>query len=690
METNSTVYMIGLLLVILYLMTGFDDFVWDLLTLAQRGKYRSQKLDFRKLNDNPPKLLAMAVAAWKEDNVLGDVIDNIIESTDYPKSMYHIFLGVYPNDRATVEVAYELSERHDNVHVVINELEGPTSKAQNINYVIKKLREFEEERSWYFASLTIHDSEDVIHPFELKVTSYLLDSHDALQFPVFPLMKMPRFSNYLENLTTGTYADEFAENHFNTMVSRYTSKAFVPSAGTGFVLSKKTLDSFGEEDVLPKDSLTEDYKLSLTLYQKGIRIYYVLEQVPRIDVRGKLIWDFVTTRSIFPSTFKTAVRQKTRWILGITMQSFEFRDIFRTKGISLIGRYSLYKDLKAKVGNMLVMIGYPILVYFLISLFTSLDPIYPKGSISWYLSLIVTVMMIERQLFRSVAIYNVYGLRSVFFACFFPPLLPIRLIWGNIINMTATFRAYRQKIFGTGKREKRRERKIRTPEKKKLEWAKTDHVFLEKDVLKKYHRTLGDFLMQRGYISPEQLQEGLKNAESKGLKIGQYFVEEGIISEDELLDSLAGVKKIQYVRPEKFESYRLKHFADIFDEKFIRELKVLPLMKMQDGYVVAFSDESLSNAQSILRKTYGISVRAAFLSTGDIERGIETMYSDKRGRMDKISLIEILLNEEIINYEQAIIAKNHMNSGRSENEVLEIMGLLGNEKENCSEKMQAG
>lgn len=63
-------------------MTGFDDFVWDLFNSRLEGKYRSQKLDFRKLNDNPPKLLAMAVAAWKEDNVLGDVIDNIIESTD--------------------------------------------------------------------------------------------------------------------------------------------------------------------------------------------------------------------------------------------------------------------------------------------------------------------------------------------------------------------------------------------------------------------------------------------------------------------------------------------------------------------------------------------------------------------------------------------------------------------------------
>jgi adsorption protein B len=295
------------------------------------------------------------------------------------------------------------------------------------------------------------------------------------------------------------------------MVSRYTSNAFVPSAGTGFVLSKRTLDMFGDEDVLPKDSLTEDYRLSLTLYQKGISMYYVLERVPRINRDGKLVWDFITTRSIFPSTFKTAVKQKTRWILGITMQSFRFKDIFKMEGIRLSGRYSLYKDLKAKVGNMLVMVGYPVLIYFFVSLFIPLDPIYPKGTLSWYFCLIVTIMMIERQIFRSVAIYNVYGLRSVFFACFFPPLLPIRLVWGNIINMTATAKAYKQKAFGndTKKKEKKKNEKVKE---KKLAWAKTDHEFIESAVLKNYHRTVGDYLLQRGYIDPEQLQKGLKES----------------------------------------------------------------------------------------------------------------------------------------------------------------------------------
>lgn len=332
-----------------------------------------------------------------------------------------------------------------------------------------------------FASLTIHDSEDVVHPYEFKVTNYLLETHPAIQFPVFPLMQLPKFTNIFRNITSGTYADEFAENHFTTMVGRYSSGAFVPSVGTGFALSRETLDLFGDEDVLPKDSLTEDYRLSLTLFEKGIRMYYVLERVPRINYDNKLSWDFIATRSMFPNTFKTAVKQKTRWILGITMQSFGFRDIFNTKGLRLVGRYSLYKDLKAKVGNLLAMVGYPVLIYFFASLFMSVDPIYPMYSASWYLSIVVTCMMIERQIFRGVSIYKVYGFRSVFFACLFPPLMPIRLVWGNIVNLTATLRAFKQNIFGN-QTPAQKEKKKGSRQKKKLAWAKTDHQFLEKQV----------------------------------------------------------------------------------------------------------------------------------------------------------------------------------------------------------------
>lgn len=110
------------------------------------------------------------------------------------------------------------------------------------------------------------------------------------------------------------------------------------------------------------------------------------------------------------------------------MQSFKFKDIYKTKKLSFVGRYSLYKDWKAKYGNLLNLLGYPFLIYFIVSLFIELPVIYPKYSLSWTLSLVITIMMIERQLFRGVSVYNVYGLISVFFSCLFPPLLPIRFV----------------------------------------------------------------------------------------------------------------------------------------------------------------------------------------------------------------------------------------------------------------------
>ncbi len=672
----AVLYVIGLVLVIMYLLMSVDDFLWDIVTSVVRRFHRKHNLDFQKLDTVPPKLLAVTIAAWHEENVLGDVIDNFIASTSYPRSMYRIFLGIYPNDLATLEVAQGLAERYSNVHVVINALPGPTSKAQNINYVIREIRQFEKEHGWEFASLTIHDSEDVVHPYELLVTNYLLDTHEALQFPVFPLLRMPRFSNFFKGITTGTYADEFAENHYTTMVNRSMTRAFVPSAGTGFVLSRKTLSYFGNEDVLPSNSLTEDYRLALTLYENNIRLYYVLERIPRVNDRGKVVWDYVTTRSMFPSTFKTAVKQKTRWILGITMQSVRFRDIFLTKGISLVGRYSLYKDLKAKIGNLLVVVGYPVLIYFLVSLFLPLQPIFPLFSLSWWLSLAVSAMMLERQLFRGIAIYNVYGMRSVFFACLFPPLFPLRLIWGNIINMVSTFRAFRQKYSG-GKKKKKKQQSVGGANPTQIKWAKTDHAFLDREVLRRYRRTIGDILLERGYVTAAVLAKSLKKAEKSGEKIGVYLVRHGLLREDELLDALSRVKHTQHVTARHLDRYGLERFAERFDELLLRSLHALPLMPCEGGFVFAFCDESPDDAQSVIQDTYGIQIRYVYFTRLAILRGLDIMFSNDLPEADYATPAACLYEAGKINCEQVILARNYTyKTGKSEGEVLADMGLV--------------
>ena len=680
---EALLYGIGLALVLLYISMGVDDFTWDMTTAILRRFRRQKTLQFNDLESIPPKLLAITVAAWHEQSVLGDVVDNIIASTSYPQSMYHIFLGVYPNDAATIKVAQKLADIHDNVHVIINNLPGPTSKAQNINHVIRQIRIFEKDHEWEFASLTIHDSEDVVHPYELLVTNYLIETHDALQFPVFPLLRKPTLRNFFKNITTSTYADEFAENHYTTMVNRYIAHAFVPSAGTGFVLTRKTLAYFGNDDVLPSNSLTEDYRLALTLFENHIRMYYVLEKIPRINNKRKVVWDFVTTRSMFPNTFQTAVKQKTRWILGITMQSIRFRDIFLTKDIPFSGRYSLYKDLKAKIGNLLAMIGYPVLVYFLISLFLPLQPIYPRESLSWWLSLAVSAMMIERQIFRSIAIFHVYGLRSVFFACFFPPLLPIRLIWGNIINLVATVKAYRQRYLSKKHKDKKQSKakaahQQKTPPKQaEIKWAKTDHSFLGKNVLRRYQRTIGDILLERGYITTKELQKALKSAAKSKQRLGEYLQNNHTISEDELLDALSRVQHMPFVTARHLEYYGLQRFAKQFDELLMRTLHTLPLMPCSLGFVFAMCDDSPDDAQAVIEKTYGIKTRMVFFSRKAILEGLDIMYRSS-------SLLQIfktagsrLFEAGKINCEQLILARNYAHRNQtSEDTILHEMGLL--------------
>ena len=675
----AVLYGLGLVLVVLYLVLSFDDFLWDIVTTFIRRFHRKQKLDFKKLDTIPPKLLAVTIAAWREENVLGDVIDNFIATANYPRSMYHVFLGIYPNDPGTLKVAQTLTRKYDNVHIVINSLPGPTSKAQNINHVIRQIRLFEKARGLSFASLTIHDSEDVVHPYELLVTSYLLDTYDALQFPVFPLQRMPRISNFFSSITAGTYADEFAENHYTTMVSRYMVKAFVPAAGTGFVLSRKTLSYFGSEDVLPNGSLTEDYRLSLTLFENNIRLYYVLERVPRVNAKGKVIWDYVATRSIFPNTFRTAVRQKTRWILGITMQSVHFRDIFATGGLPFIGRYSLYKDLKAKASNLLSMVGYPVLAYFIASLFLPLQPIFPMGSLSWWLGLLVSAMMLERQLFRAISVYNVYGMRSVFFACLFPPIFPIRLIWGNIINMVATIRAIRQRrtFLRKDKRPQSNDIGIRP---QRSHWAKTDHAFLEEQALARYRRTIGDILLERGYISTAVLQDALRKTEKSDERLGAYLLKSNYIGEDELQDVLSRVKHTQHVSARHLERYGLERFADRFDELLLRSLNALPLMPCDAGYVFALCDESPASAETTIRTTYGVDIRIVFFTRLAVLRGLDIMFSNAQQAKNYDTPAARLYDAGRINCEQVILARNYTyKTGKTEEEVLTEMGLFSKE-----------
>lgn len=142
---ERVVQVIGLIVALCYILFSIDDIFWDVFSIVRKITHvEVERLPIENLDTVPPKLLAVIIAAWHEDNVIEPVIDNMIASVQYPQSMYHIFIGVYPNDKATINVVKRLEHKYENVHMVVNGRPGPTCKADNINNIIRYIRHFEK------------------------------------------------------------------------------------------------------------------------------------------------------------------------------------------------------------------------------------------------------------------------------------------------------------------------------------------------------------------------------------------------------------------------------------------------------------------------------------------------------------------------------------------------------------------
>lgn len=660
---NTIIYYTGLVIALLFILFSLDDLVFDFLYPIIVTKKQKQRLDISKLDDTPHSLLCVMIAAWHEDSVIEDMIKNLLQTIHYPKTLFHLFIGIYPNDSATYKVVEKLEKKYSNVHMVMNSLPGPTNKAQNLNNIIEHIIKFENQHKIRFSTFIIHDAEDVIHPTSFKLINYLSYKHDAIQLPVFPLQPYPTIHTFFKFITSTTYADEFAENHYRSLPTRQASNAFVPSAGTGFAFSHRVLDKIGSSILFSEDNLTEDYSLSLRFKQLGIHTHFFIEGLQRVLNNGKVIVEYVATKELFPNTFHEAVKQKSRWIYGISFQTFSIIDIIKSKNLSLFSKYSLYKDWKAKFSNLFIVIGYILFLYIILSFFFNIPTIYPYHSFSWYLSILLTLFMIERQLTRAISLKNIYGWRSMIAGCFIPPIIPIRIVWGNIINFTATISAWKTYIFGMSKNRNKRPR-----------WQKTEHSYISPQALKRYKRKLGDIILEKQLIDSDTLYHALKQSKNNAEPLGQTLKRLKIISEDDLCECLGEILGIQYL---KITNDNLPKYFPQKNIYILEKYNVIPIISTKNHLVLAssepISDKIITEISSCLKKKVDKIVLA---SPQDILQAIENLKKHSI-QISDIKFGEYLLDHTIITIEQLIDALRVQKTYTKQlGEILMEMGVI--------------
>ena len=329
------------------LVSGVDDLVLCLVCL-----FHSLRKRFKRpvpgvsppASQNPAQRVAIFIPCWQEAAVIGHMVEHNISAISH--KAFDVFVGAYPNDAATLEAVKDLEVRFGNVHLALCPHPGPTSKADCLNWIYQRMLVFEDSTRSRFDAVVVHDAEDLVHPDALTTICAHIPAYAMVQVPCLPL-PTPWW-----HFTHGVYCDEFAEFQCKDMPARGMMGSFIPSNGVGTGYSRRALELLAASDsnlLFHPGSLTEDYEIGLRLHRLGCRqIFIPLHR----GARG-----FLATREYFPKTRATAIRQRTRWVTGIALQTWQ-RHGWRGSAAEV---YWFWRDRKGLLGNPLSFVHQPAL-----------------------------------------------------------------------------------------------------------------------------------------------------------------------------------------------------------------------------------------------------------------------------------------------------------------------------------------
>lgn len=599
----------------LMLLLGLDDLFidlvyWGRLVKRRLGIYRREpRADEELLYSVAEQPLAIMIPAWQEVGVVGEMARLAASTLDYEN--YQIFVGTYPNDPETQADVEAVCQQYQNVHQVVCARPGPTSKADCLNNVIDAILGFEASARVQFAGFILHDAEDVVSPMELRLFNFLLPRKDLIQIPVYP------YAPDWKGFTAGHYVDEFAEYHGKDVVVREALIGQVPSAGVGTCFSRRAITALLEEGdgvAFDVQSLTEDYDIGFRLKQKGMNCIFARYHVtdPALAPLREVNWGVsprssrvICVREHFPRSLGYAIRQKSRWIVGIVFQGT------RTLGWSKDWKlnYFLWRDRRGALANLL---GLLVNALFLILLGLWLSASYFPNA--WHFPsllgnsptlkvlLWLNGLLLLNRLFQRFYFVNLYygvgqGLLSA-----------PRMMWSNLVNFLANVRAIRQVL--------------QMGDSRRVAWDKTTHEFPAMGNPRR--QPIGLRLVEIGALSKAQLEEVVVAPRRRLL--GRELLVRGLIDSAQLTQVLAEQADLEWAQLDPFTLD--PRLIEALPARLALRYSVLPIG--EDGKVLILASERATSEVSlgVISRQLKRPVRCSLAPQGRVTLGLRHWYGN--------------------------------------------------------------
>lgn len=606
---------------VLILISSLDDLFIDLAYWVRRlvrfCMFWDRPAPQKWLESHPQKRIAIMVPAWQESDVIASMVANTNKTFDY--GPYDIFVGVYANDADTRREVDRIRRRFPNVHRAEVPHDGPTSKADCLNWLVQNILLHEQRTGERFDVFLMHDAEDVVHPFGLKTVNWFIEEAAMIQLPV---LSMNREWN---RLVACHYMDEFAEFHTKDLPVRSALAGMTPSAGVATAFHRAAMLALvREKDGLPfnTDSLTEDYDVGHRLSAMGFPSEFVRyhARVPRqrkawfrkgmVEHRPR---ELVATKEFFPDKVATSVRQKARWMLGISIMGWAQLGWFG----GLVNRYYLFRDRKALLTAPTGMFGYFIVVQVLAWLLIErlwpdvidLPPVIDRHWV-WVIVTINFLFLVNRILHRAWFTGTNHGLAHV-------PLTPIRIMVSNLISFGAFWRASRQYLSHLITR-------------RPIAWDKTQHAYPSLSELQQGSGRLGETLRFWNALSEDDLNRALAEQKNLYRPLGLLLLDLGATDDEHLAEAFAERGETY---ASMFDPFQIEPaIRDLLSEAEARSFGAVPLRRHGASLDVAIAEPLPPARRQDLERLLGRrgvkGVRVLFAPLSDVAFALRFAWSE--------------------------------------------------------------
>ncbi len=135
---------------------------------------------------------------------------------------------------------------------------------------------------------------------------------------------------------------------------------------------------------------------------------------------------------------------------------------------------------------------------------------------------------------------------------------------------------------------------------------------------------LGDFLVEQGIITREQLREALKYHHEKGIRLGRALIALGFVDEDQIIRALSEQLSVQYV---KLKTYKVDpEVLKLIKPEIAWNYLALPLFRIRDRLTVAMVNPLDIFAIDALTRASKMKIEPVVCSETDMQEALRKYY----------------------------------------------------------------